>query len=341
MKTNISIFMLILGAIFSFGQSVKILNLDHPNVSFRGLSVIDDYVFWVSGSNGTIGFSMNGGKTINWVNPKGFEDRDFRDIEAFDYQTAVAMAVGEPGLIIKTTDAGKTWKVVFQDGQPGVFLDDIDFSDSHPGFGVAVGDPINGQPYVLMTTDQGNSWEKLKTNSIPQLSEGEAYFAASGSNSFMMDDQTFISVTGGSYSNLIINTKPYTKVNLTKSESATSGANGLDFWGASKFGMIVGGDFENPTSSENNLFIFELTDSKKPEIRAPQTPPRGYKSGITFINQNSALSCGLGGVDTSNDKGMNWKNLTTTAYHSCKRAKNGKEVYLTGPNGRIGKLFPY
>lgn len=341
MKASLSLFMLFWGALFSYAQSVKILNLDYPNVSFRGLSVIDDYVFWVSGSNGTIGFSMNGGKTINWVNPKGFEDRDFRDIEAFDHQTAIAVAVGEPALILKTTDSGRTWKVVYQDGQPGVFLDDIEFYDNDPRHGIALGDPINGQAYVLSTSDQGNTWEKLNTTSIPQLSEGEAYFAASGSNSFMLDDKTYMTVTGGLNSNLILNKQPVTKLNLNKTSSATSGANGMDYWASNKFGMIVGGDFEIPHSSENNLFIFELNDSNKPIVLTPQTPPRGYKSGVTILSQTSAISCGLGGVDTSNDKGMNWKNLTSTAYHSCKRAKKGKEVYLTGPNGRIGKLFPY
>ena len=83
MKLIYFTFLLFLASI-SYAQNVKIFNLDHPTVNFRGLSIVDDYVFWVSGSKGTIGYSLNGGKSMNWVSPKGFEDRDFRDIEATD-----------------------------------------------------------------------------------------------------------------------------------------------------------------------------------------------------------------------------------------------------------------
>jgi photosystem II stability/assembly factor-like uncharacterized protein len=340
MKTIFSLLMLI-AAYISYGQSIKILNLDHPTVSFRGLSVVDDYVLWVSGSKGTIGFSMNGGKSFYWVNPKGYENRDFRDIEAFDHQTAIAIAVGEPGLILKTTDSGNNWKVVYKDEEAGVFLDDVEFSKTHPTNGIVIGDPVNGEPYVLSTSDQGTTWQKLPTTSLQDLSEGEAFFAASGSNSYLMDEKNYLSVTGGSTSHLMINTQPAAKISLSKSKTATSGANGMDYWAATKFGMIVGGDYENPQSSENNLFIFELNQFNKPVIHSPQTPPTGYKSGVAIINATTAISCGLGGVDISKDKGLNWKNMTTTQYHACKRSKKGTEVYFTGPNGRIGKLFPY
>ena len=41
--------------------------------SLRGLSVVNDQVIWVSGSNGTIGKSTNGGKDWKWNVVKGFE----------------------------------------------------------------------------------------------------------------------------------------------------------------------------------------------------------------------------------------------------------------------------
>lgn len=339
MKLIYFTFLLFLASI-SYAQNVKIFNLDHPTVNFRGLSIVDDYVFWVSGSKGTIGYSLNGGKSMNWVSPKGFEDRDFRDIEATDYKTAVAVAIGEPGLIIKTTNSGKSWKVVYEDAQPGVFLDDLDFSKYNPQFGIAIGDPIKGQPYVLSTSDQGSTWTKITPSDLPSLAEGEAYFAASGSNVQLIDDTTFIAVTGGSTSNLIINTQPPTKVNLPKINSETAGANGLDYWPSSKFGLIVGGDFTTPLISEHNLFIFELDESNKPKISVPETPPNGYKSGVAIVNQASAVSCGLGGVDFTNDKGKNWRNLTLTEFNTCKRSKKGSVVYFTGPHGRIGILNP-
>src|SRR4051812_4608101 len=70
--------------------------------SLRGLSVVNDEVVWVSGSNGTIGRTTNGGKDWKWRVVKGFEKTDFRDIEAFDATTAVIMGVGDPAFILKT-----------------------------------------------------------------------------------------------------------------------------------------------------------------------------------------------------------------------------------------------
>src|ERR1700733_8323618 len=90
--------------------------------SLRGLSVVNDNIAWVSGSNGTVGKTNNGGRTWKWITVNGFEKSEFRDIEAFDATTAVIMAVAEPGYILKTQDGGDTWKVVYENKTKGMFL---------------------------------------------------------------------------------------------------------------------------------------------------------------------------------------------------------------------------
>src|SRR5919197_5393635 len=64
--------------------------------SLRGLSVVDDNIVWASGSNGTVAKSLDGGKTFAWITVQGYEQRDFRDVEAFDANTALIMAIAEP-----------------------------------------------------------------------------------------------------------------------------------------------------------------------------------------------------------------------------------------------------
>ena len=49
-------------------------------VSIRGLSVVNDNMFWASGSGGMVAKSTDGGKNIEWMQVPGFEKRDFRDI---------------------------------------------------------------------------------------------------------------------------------------------------------------------------------------------------------------------------------------------------------------------
>src|SRR6188474_3611274 len=97
---------------------VEILNTG-VKASIRGLSVVNNNVVWVSGSNGMVGKSLNGGKNWKWMTVKGFEKNEFRDIEAFDANTAIIVAIPDPenihpANILKTTDGGDTWKIVYE-----------------------------------------------------------------------------------------------------------------------------------------------------------------------------------------------------------------------------------
>src|SRR5215510_12725926 len=114
LKKIISILAMLVAVTFANGQGhspvIEMLT-SGTNTSLRGLSVVNDNVVWVSGSNGTVGRTANAGKNWKWFTVKGFEKQEFRDIEAFDGATAVIMAVGEPAYILKTNDGGESWKV--------------------------------------------------------------------------------------------------------------------------------------------------------------------------------------------------------------------------------------
>src|ERR1043165_681600 len=129
------------------------------NTSIRGLSVVNDNVIWVSGSNGTVGRSNNGGKSWKWITVRGFEKTDFRDIEAFDASTAVIMGIAEPAYILKTTDGGNSWKVVYENKSKGMFLDAMEFWNEQSG--IVVGDPVDGRFFIARTFDNGNTWQDI------------------------------------------------------------------------------------------------------------------------------------------------------------------------------------
>src|SRR5436190_19385418 len=101
------------------GQKIEVV-ASGKTTSLRGLSVVDDNVIWASGSNGQDARSIDGGKTFEWMTVTGYDQRDFRDIEAFNANTALVMAVSEPAVILKTKDGGKTWKQVFGDSRKGM-----------------------------------------------------------------------------------------------------------------------------------------------------------------------------------------------------------------------------
>ncbi|MEJ7680362.1 MAG: hypothetical protein WKG06_21410 [Segetibacter sp.] len=77
---------------------------------------------------------------------------------------AIAMAVDNPAIIVKTTDGGATWKKVFEHTQEGMFLDAMDFKNEKEG--ICIGDPLNmGQTnqkqfYIIRTFDGGETWNR-------------------------------------------------------------------------------------------------------------------------------------------------------------------------------------
>lgn len=314
-------------------QTIETLTKRDDKTSLRGLSVVNDSILWASGNNGTVVRSINGGKTLEWFTVEGYEKRDFRDIEAFDENTAVIMAVSEPAIILKTTDAGKTWTKVFEDSTKGMFLDAMDFDDE--GNGVVAGDPIDNKMFEAVGTNYGDFWAKLNDSS-EDFAKGEAFFAASGTNVKMMrsKDYPLLFVTGGTDSRLFYRDKFYS-LDITKGKE-TTGANSIAIDPAQKNAVIIGGDFANDTLSFKNCVLVNLR--KQPLFSSPQTPPHGYRSCVAYITNKKLITCGTSGVDISDDGGMNWKLISNESFHVCAKAKKGKAIFLAGAGGRISIL---
>lgn len=298
-------------------------------VSLRGLSVVDNSTVWVSGNKGTVGKSIDGGKTWNWIKVKGYDSTDFRDIEAFDANTAVIMGVASPAYILKTTDGGGTWKTVYENKQKDMFLDAMDFFDDRNG--VVVGDPVNGKLFIARTTDGGNSWKEIPEKDRPEAIKDEAFFASSGTNVRMTGKNEFIFLTGGKQSRLFIHGKPAAVPFIQGKE--TAGGNSV-----SKYKDViiaVGGDFNDKNSDDK--VSFTSTDAGKTWTET-KDDVSGYLSCVEHLQGTEWIACGLNGVEYSTDNGMQWKHLADTDYYVCRKAKKGEAVYLAGGNGRIGKM---
>lgn len=323
-----------------YGQSAKLeIIASGINTGLRGLNVVNDNVIWVSGSNGTVGKSTNGGKNWKWFVVKGFEKREFRDIEAFDANVALIMAVAEPAYILKTIDGGESWKVVYENKTRGMFLDAMDFANNR--MGIVIGDPIDGKIFIAQTNDTGNTWQEISEEAKrPAADSGEAFFAASGSNVRFFANKDYFMVSGGLRSRLITN-ESVTDLPVIQGKEST-GANSIDIYDngiPDKPGqrmIIVGGDFFADTSSDKNCFY--STNGGK-TWNAPKTPPHGYRSSAEFLSKKELLACGPTGIDYSEDGGKNWKWISKEGFHVCKIARIGSAIYLAGANGKIGKII--
>lgn len=324
--------MFIMSFLFVFlnanAQEIEILS-NNANNSYRGLSVVNNKIIWVSGNNGTVERSVDGGKSFEVIKVKGFEKNDFRDIEAFDANTAVIMAVAEPAFILRTENGGKDWNTVYQNTTKGMFLDAMDFKGKN---GVVIGDPINGRFFLATSSDKGKTWNEVPDNERPIADSGEACFASSGTNIRITKGTNPIFITGGLSSHFYTGNKKIAIPILQGKES--TGANSIALKN-NKILIVVGGDFLQKDETNKNCVI---TNDGGKTWHSPKNPPTGYRSCVEYLNKNTWITCGLNGVDISYDNGETWTKISDQSFHAVRKAKKGKEVYLSGANGKIGKL---
>lgn len=328
MKNYLTI-LLVLALSTGYGQSVVTLDSSRKQ-SFRGLSVFSDKVIWVSGTQGTVGRSVDGGENWEWKTVAGFEKTDFRDIEAFDKKTAIIMGVGSPAYILKTTDGGETWRLVYENRDSVMFLDAMEFWNDMSG--MAIGDPIDGRFFILRTFDGGDTWQTIPEMNRPVAMEGEACFAASGTNIRALGRGEAVFISGGISSNFF---KRDEKINLPLNQGvSTAGANSIAIR-KKKTMVVTGGDFMKPEETKGNCAVsFDGGQTWS----NPESWPSGYRSCVEYLSKKKWITCGLSGVDISSDDGLNWKNISNLSFHVVRKAKKGKSVFLAGANGRIGKL---
>ena len=312
-----------------FAQKVEIIS-SHSKNSYRGLSVVNDTIIWVSGSNGTVEKSIDGGKTFEIIRVKGYDKTDFRDIEAFDANTALIMAISEPAFILRTENGGKDWKPVYSNYTKGMFLDAMDFKGNN---GVVIGDPVNGHFYLASSTDKGKSWKEMPIEKRPVAEVGEACFASSGTNIKVTRCKKFVFISGGLSSHYYFKNKKI-KIPILQGKEST-GANSIDFKDKKIF-IVVGGDFLRKDDTAENCVI---TKDGGNTWHIPKIPPSGYRSCVQFLYNNTWITCGLNGVDISDDNGESWRKISDQSYHAVVKAKKGNQVYFSGNNGNIGKLI--
>lgn len=334
MKKNIlqlmAVMLLSLFSIQMAAQTIKMLN-SSSKASLRGLSVVNDNVVWVSGSGGTVGRSIDAGENWEWTTVKGFEKTDFRDIEAFDKNTAIIMGIASPAYILKTTDGGQNWKVVYENKDSTMFMDAMEFWNEQSG--IVIGDPIGDKIFIARTFDGGETWRGLPEANIPTAEKGEAFFASSGTNIRKLTKSEAVFVSGGLRSRLFIRDKKIELPILQGKE--TTGANSIAVKNK-KCMIIVGGDFNAKNDTIKNCVI--TLDAGK-TFTAPIIGPHGYRSCVEFLEKKRWISCGLNGVDYSSDEGQHWQWISKESFHAVRKAKKGKAVYFSGGGGKIGKLM--
>jgi photosystem II stability/assembly factor-like uncharacterized protein len=294
------------------------------DVRLRGLSAVDAQVAWASGRNGTVLRTVDGGAHWEQRPVPGARQLDFRDIQAFDANTALALSIGpgESSRVYRTIDGGATWTQVLRNRDERGFFDCMAFEGQR---GWLLGDPVDGRFQLFATSDGGRSW--IMRGDAPQALPDEAAYAASG---------TCIARLHGA---LAIATGNTARVLVRKDGGAwqafdprmsrgkpEAGAFSVTASGAGWF--AVGGDYKAETAPGNAAAF----DGGKLRI-APV--PRGFRSGVACVD--AVLPCiaaGPAGVERWD--GEAWTPLSDVGFDAVEIA--GGVAWFSGDAGRIGRL---
>lgn len=308
--------------------------------SLRGLSVVSEKIVWASGTGGTVIKTTDGGTTWNVMTVPGAEKLDFRDIEAFDANTAYILSIGngEASRIYKTIDGGKTWNLQFKNKDEKAFYDAIACWNANNC--TAMSDPVDGKFQLLRTTD-GSSWTGPRglvaddKGRQATAVEGEAAFAASGTCLVTAGKDGLFLVSGGSTARVFRsgNKGEAWFVNDTPMTKGTSGSGIFSIaFRNSRHGVIVGGNYEKPDEAKNNLAF--TSDGGK--TWHPGEGLTGYRSAVAYIDDRTMIAVGTNGADVSFDGGETWKKVGADNLNSV-AAKGKKAVWAVGPDGLVLK----
>ena len=301
------------------------------HTSIRGLSIVNDSIAWLSGSNGYIATTLNGGKTWRWLQVKGYEKADFRDIEAFSDKEAIIMSSGTPALILKTTDGGIRWQVKYQNTDTAYFFDAMDFADKNHG--LVLGDPIKNKFLLMETTDGGETWKHLANE--PIALPGEACFAASGTCLRFAGANTYI-ITGGTNARLIesaVKGSAWNYINLPLTQGKPSAGGFSIALNKDKY-IAIGGDYASDKKTDSLVAIY--TPQTKIFVLVKNNFLSGFQSCVEHLHDNVFVSTGTPGSNITFDGGKTWKKIDVNSYNVCRKAKTGKLVLFAGNNGYIG-----
>ncbi|MEV8506351.1 oxidoreductase [Actinoplanes sp. NPDC051475] len=326
---------------FSSGVPAPSWELSGTGVTarFRGLAPVSDRIAWVAGSAGTILRTVDGGRAWQRVDPPGTADLQFRDIEAFDANHAVALTIGEgdQSRLYATSDGGATWTETFRNDDPAAFYDCVTFLDRRHG--LALSDPVGGRFRILATADGGHSWQVQPTDGMPEALPGEFAFAASGTCLVTADHlgrgHAWFATGGGERARTFATTDGGRTWRVTDSgipSGPSAGVYSLAFrdpW----HGIAVGGDYAVP---ETALDAAATTHDGGRTWRPARTEPGEYRSGAAWMHGTTALAVGPTGSDISRDGGRTWTEFDGGSFDAVRCADGA--CWASGEQGRVARL---
>lgn len=135
----------------------------HDSISYEDIHFLDEYTGWVSGEEGLLYKTTDGGK--HWSKHQIADEKSWiYAIHFFNEEHGIAtgLRTGKPRKVfLKTVDGGKTWNSIEQ--TPGTFYTAVNFINNKEGY-------VGGLKQILYTNDRGVTWQMQFPDSASSVS---------------------------------------------------------------------------------------------------------------------------------------------------------------------------
>ena len=264
----------------------------------------------------------------------------FRSISVLNDSTVLLLSVASPAYLFKTTDKGKTWRLVYKNNDKDIFFDCMEFRDSKHGF--ALGDPIGGAFQFILTEDAGEKWESIDLDGMPIADSGEGCFAASNSNIDVRGKHIWFA-TGGMHTRIFHSSdagKHFRVYNSPLPEGKQmTGIYSIDFCNAST-GAIAGGEWGK---SDTTLTCLAITRDGGSTWTAIKQINPFFGSCVKFRNSNEFYVTGATGTyryNIKNNKMVEIKDKSGVLlkFTSLRFSPSGNALWMSDVKGNIAMI---
>jgi photosystem II stability/assembly factor-like uncharacterized protein len=318
--------------------TVTIDTLLQDKISIRALALDHDKVWYAADQFrfGFIDMKTNQKKEIKLPSEKKSEIRSIAQTENYVF----ILNVGNPALLYKISKEDLSYVLVYQENHEKVFYDSMQFWNEKEG--IAIGDPIEGSFSVITTRDGGVSWQKMPSDRLPHLEDGEAAFAASNTNIVIKGNATWL-VSGGKKARVFHSRNKGKSWSVVETPivqgKQMTGIFTADFYNSS-VGFISGGNYEVLNQNFDNKAVTH--DGGKTWKLVAQNQGFGYASCVQYIPNSHGkglISVGASGIYYSEDGGSSWKQWSTDSSLYTIRLLNDNTAIAAGKNKVIRIRF--
>ncbi|MEM6328501.1 MAG: hypothetical protein AAF791_15405 [Bacteroidota bacterium] len=320
------------------GEPVSIAQTSGTDALLISAYAVTENVVWLSGTNGTVVRTTDGGDSWTAMTVPGADSLQFRDVHAWSERDALVLSIGNgaDSRIYRTTDGGSTWAQTWVNDEPDAFYDCLDFWDDRVGF--VFSDAVDGRFRVRRTMDGGVTWTLVPDANLPPAQDAEGSFASSGTCVSAHGEATAWIGTGNAETPRLLTSADrgasWTAMTLPLAGGEAAGTATLAI-GTSGQAVAAGGDIGRPAEYDRAVAV--TTDGGQTWREGGQLPFTGALYGAAFVPDTEAvLGVGPGGVALSLDGGNAWRLLSDETHWGL--ATVGRTAWLVGPEGRVTRV---